>query len=191
MPANPTSQQDGNIHTIIQQSSRAVPILLYHFLLFFENPKNYSKVSKNGYLLYGKRLKCEICFKRNEIVFHAEIQRKFTYLTSEACSIIEFDLNFGIIKNFIESKIFMLKTVFPYNMQLFATVSNQHCGTSLSVFTQNPAKNQAKNATMTFILAIVKPLSATQRNDFGFNKCELKSLNNVGYCGKNIFPFFK
>ena len=25
---------------------------------------------------------------------------------------------------------------------------------------------------------------ATQRNDFGFIKCELKSLNNVGYCGQ-------
>ena len=56
---------------------------------------------------------------------YAEIQQKFTYLTSEASSIIESELNFGIIKNFIESKKnFMLKTVFPYNMQLFATVTN-------------------------------------------------------------------
>ena len=40
--------------------------------------------------------------------FYAEIQRKFTYLTSEASSIIEFELNFGIlIKDFIESKKFM------------------------------------------------------------------------------------
>ena len=39
---------------------------------------------------------------------------------------------------------------------------------------------------MTFVLAIVKSILATQRNDFGFNKCELKSLNNVGYCGKKI-----
>ena len=40
---------------------------------------------------------------------------------------------------------------------------------------------------MTFVLAIVKSILATQRNDFGFNKCELKSLNNVGYCGKKNF----
>ena len=39
---------------------------------------------------------------------------------------------------------------------------------------------------MTFVLAIVKSILATQRNDFGFNKCELKSLNNVGYCGKKF-----
>ena len=49
------------------------------------------------------------------------------------------------------------------------------------------AKKPAKNATMTFVLAIVKSILATQRNDFGFNKCELKSLNNVGYCGKKNF----
>ena len=42
---------------------------------------------------------------------------------------------------------------------------------------------------MTFVLAIVKSILATQRNDFGFNKCELKSLNNVGYCGKKTFEF--
>ena len=30
----------------------------------------------NGYLLYGKRLKREICFRRNEILFYAEIQQK-------------------------------------------------------------------------------------------------------------------
>ena len=48
-------------------------------------------------------------------------------------------------------------------------------------------KKTAKNATMTFVLASVKSILATQRNDFGFNKCELKSLNNVGYCGKNSF----
>ena len=41
-------------------------------------------IKLNGYLLYGKRLKREICFRRNEILFYAEIQRKFTYLTSEA-----------------------------------------------------------------------------------------------------------
>ena len=58
----------------------------------------------NGYLLYGKRLKREICFRRNEILFYAEIQQKFTYLTSGASSIIEFELIFGIIKDFIESK---------------------------------------------------------------------------------------
>ena len=80
----------------------------------------------------------------------------------------------------------MLKTVFPYNMQLFATVTNivEHPW----VFSpKKKAKNPAKNATMTFVLAIVKSILATQRNDFGFNKCELKSLNNVGYCGKNSF----
>ena len=38
---------------------------------------------------------------------------------------------------------------------------------------------------MTSPLAIVKSILATQRNDFGFNKCELKSLNYDGYCGKN------
>ena len=48
--------------------------------------------------------KCEIFFRRNEILFYAENQRKFTYLTSEASSIIEFELIFGIIKDFIESK---------------------------------------------------------------------------------------
>ena len=43
-----------------------------------------------------------------KLFFHAEIQRKFTYLTSEASSIIEFELNFGIlIKDYIESKKFM------------------------------------------------------------------------------------
>ena len=42
----------------------------------------------NGYLLYGKRLKREICFRRNEILFYAEIQQKFTYLTSGASLII-------------------------------------------------------------------------------------------------------
>ena len=43
-----------------------------------------------------------------KLFFYAEIQRKFTYLTSEASSIIEFELNFGIlIKDFIESKKFM------------------------------------------------------------------------------------
>ena len=42
---------------------------------------------------------------------------------------------------------------------------------------------------MTFVLAIVKSILATQRNDFGFNKCELKSLNNVGYCGKKFEAF--
>ena len=45
-----------------------------------------------------------IFFRRNEILFYAENQRKFTYLTSEASSIIEFELIFGIIKDFIESK---------------------------------------------------------------------------------------
>ena len=61
-----------------------------------------------GYLLHGKRLKHEKQFRWNEIIFYAEIQRKFTYLTSEASSIIEFELNFGIlIKDFIESKKFM------------------------------------------------------------------------------------
>ena len=97
-----------------------------HQRIFLHKENDFEKkiLQKYGYLLYGKRLKREICFRRNEIVFYAEIQRKFTYLTSEACSIIEFYLNFGIIKNFIESKNFMLKTVFPYNMQLFATVTN-------------------------------------------------------------------
>ena len=38
---------------------------------------------------------------------------------------------------------------------------------------------------MTLALTIEKTTLDTQRNDFGFNKCELKSLNNVGYCGKN------
>ena len=43
-----------------------------------------------------------------KLFFYAEIQRKFTYLTSEASSIIEFKFNFGIlIKDFIESKKFM------------------------------------------------------------------------------------
>ena len=42
---------------------------------------------------------------------------------------------------------------------------------------------------MTFVLSIVKSILATQRNDFGFNKFELKSLNNVGYCGKKTFAF--
>ena len=37
-----------------------------------------------------------------KLFFYAEIQRKFTYLTSEASSIIEFELNFGIlIKDFM------------------------------------------------------------------------------------------
>ena len=36
------------------------------------------------------------------MLFYAENQRKFTYLTSEASSIIEFELIFGIIKDFIE-----------------------------------------------------------------------------------------
>ena len=49
---------------------------------------------------------------------------------------------------------------------------------------QKIRQNPAKKTTMTFVLAIVKSILATQRNDFGFNKCELKSLNNVGYCGK-------
>ena len=31
-------------------------------------------------------------FRRNEILFYAENQRKFIYLTSEASSIIEFEL---------------------------------------------------------------------------------------------------
>ena len=45
---------------------------------------------------------------------------------------------------------------------------------------------------MTSVLAIVTFILATQRTDFGFNKCELKSLNNVGYCGKNsIFHTMK
>ena len=132
-------------------------------------------------MLYGKRLKREICFRRNEILFYAQIQRKFTYLTSEASSIIEFELNFGIIKNFIESKQFHVEDCFSIQHATFCH-SNQHCGTSLSVFTQKPAKN----ATMTFVLAIVKSILGTQRNDFGFNKCELKSLNNVGYCGKMV-----
>ena len=43
---------------------------------------------------------------------------------------------------------------------------------------------------MTFVLAIVKSILAPQRNDFGFNKCELKLLNNVGYCGKKRILFF-
>ena len=51
---------------------------------------------------------------------------------------------------------------------------------------QKIRQNPAKKITMTFVLAIVKSILATQRNDFGFNKCELKSLNNVGYCGKMI-----
>ena len=58
----------------------------------------------NGYLLYGCGLKHEFFFRRNEILFYAKNQRKFTYLTSEASSIIEFELIFGIIKDFIESK---------------------------------------------------------------------------------------
>ena len=33
-----------------------------------------------------------IIFRRNEMLFYAENQRKFTYLTSEASSIIEFEL---------------------------------------------------------------------------------------------------
>ena len=98
----------------------------------------------NGYLLYGKRLKREICFRRNEILFYAEIQQKFTYLTSEASSIIEFELNFGIIKNFIESKKFHVEDCFSIQHATFCH-SNQHCGTSLSVFTQKPAKNPAKS----------------------------------------------
>ena len=52
---------------------------------------------------------------------------------------------------------------------------------------QKIRQNPAKKTTMTFVLAIVKSILATQRNDFGFNKCELKSLNNVGYCGKMRF----
>ena len=43
-----------------------------------------------------------------KLFFYAKIQRKFTYLkyikTSKASSIIEFELNFGKIKNFTESK---------------------------------------------------------------------------------------
>ena len=78
-----------------------------------------SKNEYNGYLLYGKRLKREICFRRNEILFYAEIQRKFTYLTSEASSIIEFELIFGIIKDFIESKKFTLKTLCIQHVTLF------------------------------------------------------------------------
>jgi len=98
---------------------------------------------KNGYLLYGKRLKREICFKRNEILFYAEIKQKFTYLTSEASSIIEFELNFGIIKNFIESKKFPVEDCFSIQHATFCH-SNQHCGTSLSVFTQKPSKKSGK-----------------------------------------------
>ena len=58
--------------------------------------------------------KRDIFFRRNEILFYAEIQRKFTCLkpefaykyikTSKASSIIEFELNFGKIKNFTESE---------------------------------------------------------------------------------------
>merc|ERR1712004_959326 len=123
-------------------------------------------------------------FDEMKFFFYAEIQQKFTYLTSEASSIIEFELNFGIIKNFIESKKFHVEDCFSIQHATFCH-SNQHCGTSLSVFTQNPAKK----STMTFVLAIVKSILATQRNDFGFNKCELKSLNNVGYCGKKYFVY--
>ena len=80
----------------------------------------------------------------------------------------------------------MLKTVFPYNMQLFATVTNivEHPWVFSPKNRQKIRQNPAKKTTMTFVLAIVKSILATQRNDFGFNKCELKSLNNVGYCGK-------
>ena len=84
----------------------------------------------------------------------------------------------------------MLKTVFPYNMQLFATVTNivEHPWVFSPKNRQKIRLNPAKKPTMTFVLAIVKSILATQRNDFGFNKCELKSLNNVGYCGKKNFP---
>ena len=83
----------------------------------------------------------------------------------------------------------MLKTVFPYNMQLFATVTNivEHPWVFSPKNRQKIRQNPAKKTTMTFVLAIVKSILATQRNDFGFNKCELKSLNNVGYCGKKYF----
>ena len=86
----------------------------------------------------------------------------------------------------------MLKTVFPYNMQLFATVTNivEHPWVFSPKNRQKIRQNPAKKTTMTFVLAIVKSILATQRNDFGFNKCELKSLNNVGYCGKK-WVFFK
>ena len=113
-------------------------------------PTNYRTVriweaattKRNGYLMYGKRLKREICFRRNEILFYAEIQQKFTYLMSEASSIIEFELNFGIIKNFIESKKIHVEDCFSIQHATFCH-SNQHCRTSLSVFTQKPAKNPA------------------------------------------------
>ena len=110
----------------------------------------------NGYLLYGKRLKREICFRRNEILFYAEIQQKFTYLTSEASSIIEFELNFGIIKNFIESKKFHVEDCFSIQHATFCH-SNQHCGTSLSVFTQKKAKKNGKKCNY----------------DFRFSNCEI------------------
>ena len=44
---------------------------------------------------------------------------KITYLTSEASSIIEFELIFGIIKDFIESKKFTLKTLCIQHVTLF------------------------------------------------------------------------
>ena len=59
------------------------------FIKLFENVSLKAWNCKIGYLLYGKRLKREICFRRNEILFYAEIQQKFTYLTSEASAKIE------------------------------------------------------------------------------------------------------
>ena len=65
-----------------------------------------------------------IIFRRNEMLFYAENQRKFTYLTSEASSIIEFELIFGIIKDFIESKKFTLKTLCIQHVTLFNIFSH-------------------------------------------------------------------
>ena len=65
----------------------------------------------------------------------------------------------------------MLKTVFPYNMQLFATVTNivEHPWVFSPKNRQKIRQNPAKKTSMTFVLAIVKSILATQRNDFGFN----------------------
>ena len=65
------------------------------------------------------------------MLFYAENQRKFTYLTSEASSIIEFELIFGIIKHFIESKKFHIEDVMKSTcsfVQLF-----QHYESTLNV----------------------------------------------------------
>ena len=88
-----------------------------------------------------------------KLFFYAEIQRKFTYLTSEASSIIEFELIFGIIKDFIESKKFTLKTLCIQHVTLFNIFS--HSETTLNVSkaleTQNSVKN-GKFGDFTFTL---------------------------------------